>query len=538
MWKIRSQPSRVAPASRPQGVVGQAKHRLFSPFQRFPPRHLWVQGGLLAGVGVLLGLSLAPAPTGWMAWGAIAPLWTSTVAVPTRKQAAFLGGCWGIGYHGAALFWLFGLHPLTWLGMPWVASLTVTTLAWGVATLWGACLPMVWAASLRWIGPALGNFSRIAIGTALWCGLEWLWSLSPLWWTDIANSQSPHNTSILHLSQLSGPIAITLALASVNGAVAEAWLSRQRKFLGVAIALCLAFHGLGWKLAQAPLASQPAERLSIGMIQGNIPTRFKLSSAGIDQSIETYRQGYETLAAQKVDAVLLPEGALPWLWGQSFGQERALVAAVRAAKVPLWAGTFVPKGEGYTQSLLSLGASGEVLSQYDKAKLVPLGEYLPFESVLAPILRRLSPLRMGMVAGSSHQVFETPFGRAIVGICYDSVFPELFRAQAAAGGQFILSIANNDPYSDRMMAQHHALDVMRAIESDRWLVRVTNTGLSATIDPRGRTLWKSAIDEHVTHVAAIERRRTQTLYVRFGNWMLPAIVFGSIGIAWKMRIDA
>jgi apolipoprotein N-acyltransferase len=538
LWKIHLQPPSTPTAARPKRLSSRVKYHLFSSFQRFPPLHLWLKGGFLVAMGMVLGLSLAPESSWWIAWGAIAPLWMFIVTASTRRQAAFWGCCWGVGYHGAALFWIFGLHPLTWLGIPWAASLTITTLAWIVVTLWGACLPMAWAMGLRWVGSTLGPFSRVILGTTLWCGLEWLWSLSPLWWTDIANSQSPHNIAILQLSQLSGPLSITFALMVVNGAVAEAGLSRQGRLLGVAIALCLGLHGLGWGLAQVSLGGSSADRLSIGMIQGNIPTRFKLSPAGIRQSVETYRQGYETLSTQKVDAVLLPEGALPLLWGQSLGREESILTAVKMAKVPLWAGTFVPKGEGYTQSLLNLSGEGAVTSQYDKAKLVPLGEYLPFESVLAPILRRLSPLRMGMVAGSSHQAFETPFGRAIVGICYDSVFSELFRAQAAAGGQFILSIANNDPYSERMMAQHHALDVMRAVESDRWLVRATNTGLSAVIDPHGRTLWKSPVNEKVTHIAEIERRRTRTLYVRIGNWLLPGMVLWSMGIGFKTRTKA
>jgi apolipoprotein N-acyltransferase len=86
------------------------------------------------------------------------------------------------------------------------------------------------------------------------------------------------------------------------------------------------------------------------------------------------------------------------------------------------------------------------------------------------------------------------------------------------------------------MSQHHALDVMRAIESDRWLVRVTNTGLSAVIEPHGQTLWKSLKDQHVTHVANIERRKTQTLYVRFGNWLLPVMVVWSLGIGLSARV--
>jgi apolipoprotein N-acyltransferase len=524
--------------------VSRFKSTLY-PAQRFLPvsiRRFWprnintgLRGGLLAVGGMLLGLSLAPAPSWWIAWGAIAPLWILCIQSPTRKQAAFWGGCWGAGYHGAALSWIFGLHPLTWLGIPWATSLTITTLAWGFVTLWGAFLPILWAIGLQSLSPMLSNISRIIIGATLWCGLEWLWSLSPLWWTDLANSQSPHNVAILHLSQLTGPIAITLSLMLVNGAIAEAWLSRQGKGAVVAIALGLSLHILGWGLAQGNLSPNPASTISIGMIQGNLPTRFKLSPPGVKKSVEIYRQGYETLVAQGVDAVLLPEGALPLLWRQSLGREQPILDAVRAKQVPLWVGTFVPKGDGYTQSLLSLNPNGTVLSQYNKVKLVPLGEYLPFEAVLAPILRRLSPMRMGMVPGSPHQHFDTSLGRAIVGICYDSVFSELFRAQAAAGGQFILSIANNDPYNDRMMAQHHALDVIRAVESDRWLVRVTNTGLSAVIDPHGQTLWKSAINQQMTHIATIERRNTQTLYVRFGNWLLPLMGVWSIGIGFKAR---
>jgi apolipoprotein N-acyltransferase len=341
--------------------------------------------------------------------------------------------------------------------------------------------------------------------------------------------------AILHLSRLAGPIAITLSLMLVNGALAEAWLNRQGKGWLGAIALGLSLHILGWGVAQGNLSPKPTATLSIGMIQGNLPTRFQLSPLGIKKSVEVYRQGYEAMAAQGVDAVLLPEGALPLLWRQSLGREQPILDAVRDKQVPLWVGTFVPKGEGYTQSLLSLAPNGTILSQYNKVKLVPLGEYLPFESILAPILRRLSPMRMGMVPGSAHQQFDTPLGRAIVGICYDSVFSELFRAQAAAGGQFILSIANNDPYSYRMMAQHHALDVIRAIESDRWLVRVTNTGLSAVIDPHGQTVWKSTINQQVTHIATIESRQTQTLYVRFGNWLLPVMGLGSAGIWLKAR---
>ncbi len=167
-----------------------------------------------------------------------------------------------------------------------------------------------------------------------------------------------------------------------------------------------------------------------------------------------------------------------------------------------------------------MAGDGSTVSHYDKVKLVPLGEYIPFAAVLGQLVDRLSPLEAHLAAGRSEQVFETPWGRAIVGICYESAFPRHFRRQAAAGGEFILTASNNAHYSAAMPAQHHAQDVMRAIESDRWAARATNTGYSAFVSPRGQTLWISPLNEYALRVGTIERRQTRTPYVRWGDWLL------------------
>nr|MBA2750593.1 apolipoprotein N-acyltransferase [Tatlockia sp.] len=99
------------------------------------------------------------------------------------------------------------------------------------------------------------------------------------------------------------------------------------------------------------------------------------------------------------------------------------------------------------------------------------------------------------------------------------------------GGQFILSAANNAHYSPAMPAQHHAQDVMRAIESDRWAVRATNTGYSGIVDPHGKTEWISKLNTYQLHAATIYRRETKTLYVRSGDWlMLLLLTLSLIGL--------
>jgi apolipoprotein N-acyltransferase len=74
-----------------------------------------------------------------------------------------------------------------------------------------------------------------------------------------------------------------------------------------------------------------------------------------------------------------------------------------------------------------------------------------------------------------------------------------------------------------MADQHHAIDLMRAIETDRWAMRASNTGYSAVIDPHGQTRWISNLNEFAAHAHQVYRRNTQTLYVQFGNWLTPLL---------------
>jgi len=449
-------------------------------------------------------------------------------------MAIALGFAWGIGYHGAALAWITGIHPMTWLGVPWAASLAIALFCWAAVTLWGAALVALWAWGMTVVNRA---GSRILLGVALWCSLEWLWSHSPLWWTSLSYTQSPGNLVILHLGQLSGPLAVTAALVGVNGLIAEAILAtrNRRQWLGLAASLWVGLHFFGFMLYSHPLAQPPETALNVGIIQGNIPNEIKLFSIGGQQALAGYTTGYRALAKQGVDAILTPETALPFLWTGPQGTYSSFNQAILDEGVVAWIGAFGQRNGALTNSLFTILETGEIFSRYDKVKLVPIGEYIPLMPLLGRVVKRLSPLEAHLAPGSPLQVFDTPFGRAIAGICYDSAFSVRFQRQAAAGGQFILSAANNAHYSRTMPAQHHAQDVMRAIETDRWAVRATNTGYSGTIDPHGNTRWLSGINTYETHVATIYRRQTETLYVRRGDWLTPLLLVLAVGAAIAER---
>lgn len=83
--------------------------------------------------------------------------------------------------------------------------------------------------------------------------------------------------------------------------------------------------------------------------------------------------------------------------------------AVQEKGVVAWLGAFGDWGRSYTNSLFTLTGTGEVYSRYNKVKLVPIGEYIPFEQLLGDLIQRLSPLDEHQIAGSPNQVFDTPF---------------------------------------------------------------------------------------------------------------------------------
>jgi apolipoprotein N-acyltransferase len=507
---------------------------------------------LMALVGGLV-MSLAPAPLNWwgLAWIGLIPLWLAIVGlaldrVPRSRWAMLLPILlWSLAYHGISLSWITGLHPLTWMGMSWLASVAIVAFAWAFITFWGVASVGLWAGGMVWLCRlGIGPWGRVLGGTALWCLVETLRSQTALDWTALAYTQSPGNPVILHLGQLSGNLTVTAAIVAVNGLLAEAWRSRTesrrwwrrlpKNLTAAAIGLLVVAHIIGGWLYLKPLEDVAANALEVGIVQGNIPTREKLFATGIKQAFSNYDIGYRLLAKQGVDAVLTSEGAIPFSWQRR--KPTPLDAAIQELKTPMWLGSFGLVGDNQpTQRLFSLDHQGQIIGQYDKVKLVPLGESLPFEPILGKLIGRLSPLRAYLQPGAVGQRFETGYGLAAVGICYESAFPELFRVQIKQGAEFLITASNLDPYSEVLMAQHQAHDLMRSIEFDRWAVRATNTGYSGFIDPHGRVIWRSSPREWVAHAARIYRRQTLTPYAQLGNWFTPVLLLGTGGLIWRGR---
>jgi len=157
--------------------------------------------------------------------------------------------------------------------------------------------------------------------------------------------------------------------------------------------------------------------------------------------------------------------------------------------------------------------------RYDKIHLVPFGEYVPFRSVFsfaAGLTEAVGDFTHGtsrapLVAG------EHPLG---VFICYESIFPDEIRQLADQGAQVLVNISNDGWYGDSgAWAQHLNQARMRAVENNRWLLRDTNTGLTASIDPYGRVVAKLPRKTRATLAAPYSLIGTKTFYTEHGDWL-------------------
>jgi apolipoprotein N-acyltransferase len=191
--------------------------------------------------------------------------------------------------------------------------------------------------------------------------------------------------------------------------------------------------------------------------------------------------------------------------------------------------TVVPLGLGpseITNSAVVVDPEGREILQYDKMHLVPFGEYVPawaFPDKIGKITAEVG----NFVPGTSYGVAQTPEGTIGIFICYEDIFPQLVRRIALTGAQVLVNISNDAWYGDSAAAfQHLEMARFRAIENRRYLLRATNDGITALIDPYGRVEKRIARHRTMVLPANFSYCRGQTFYTKRGDvfaWLCAAL---------------
>ena len=238
--------------------------------------------------------------------------------------------------------------------------------------------------------------------------------------------------------------------------------------------------------------------------------------------------------------VIFPEMPAPfYFWDDSFTRPFAEGIAQKTNSYFLTGIiAFVP-GSNHTQPLNSeilLDPTGRPVSQYDKMHLVPFGEYVPLKNWLW-FADNLTAEVGDFVPGDRVVVSTLPSGRLSGLICYEAIFPNLVRQFAREGAEVLVNISNDGWYgSSSARDQHLLMARMRAIENARYLLRATNTGITAVIRPDGRIAAQISPDQPGVLEANWAFQSRKTIYTRYGDWfpiLSSVLTLLALAAAWR-----
>jgi apolipoprotein N-acyltransferase len=417
-----------------------------------------------------------------------------------RLKPAFAVGWWfGFGYFLSGLWWIGGALLVEADDFAWALPLAVVGVPLLLAFFYGLATAL---ARLMWSS----NIGRIAAIAFAFAVAEWLRGIlfTGFPWNAVGYAAMPVPLLMQSVSVvgMDGINALTVFVFAIPALLA----GRRHLRVGFALAalIVLAHAGFGYvRLITSPL--ETGKYLDVRIVQPSVDltekwdasVRDRIFSTMLAMSSQEPQPGHP-----KPQLVIWPETSVPFLFTE---RPEALVAIgdMLGEGQMLMAGAVREEGAAnqadasrYYNSVVAIDDRGEIVDAVDKVHLVPFGEYLPF----AGLLRRLGIEQfvagpMNLFPGNERHAIEVPGGaKALPFICYEVIFPEIVSVDAASS-QLIVNLTNDAWFGDTPGPyQHFRQAQVRAVENGLTMLRAANNGISAVVDPRGRTLEALAVD--------------------------------------------
>lgn len=529
---------------------------------------LWVAAAASAGLLELPFPLAGPMPP-WrslFAWIALVPLiWavlsSSNTARPHSLRRSFLLSYFcGVLWYCGNCYWVrdtmmrYGDMPTGAPSLLLIGFSLVLGLYFG---LFGLALAVVRRAS---------NSSRIALAVApmFWTALELAASrITSVPWDQLGYSQID-NAVVTQLAPWTGVYGISFVLVATNALIAGTLLferKTERLASGIAGAALLLVGWTGIFVASpqsqgsvTAMLVQP--NLDVGSADAWLGAAWNGHMAEFTRLAEEECKSYitgipETGAPKKelncqassahADLVVWPESPAPFAEGDP-RLLQALTSVAHATQAPLVIGSVGMEYAAQEQvwrdynSTLVISKDGGRVGRYDKIHLVPFGEYVPFKDFLF-FARKLTGRVSEFTRGDERKVFRLNGHRYGVFICYEAVFADEVRQFARLGAEVLVNVSDDGWYGDTSAPwQHLNMARMRAVENRRWLLRDTNNGVTAAIDPYGRV--RQSIPRHQVDALPAEYgfRDEVTFYTAHGDVFAWACAILGIGIVgWAIR---
>ncbi len=511
-----------------------------SPARTLPHRYPALAALLL---GAAAACGFAPLELWWLTIAAFAA-WIALVhAAPTVRQALWRGWAFGVGHFTINDNWF--QHAFTFQDQMPHALGYIAPFA---LALYLAIFPAM-AAGLAWRvrRPRVDAAWVLAFGAA-WILTEWMrsWLFTGYAWDPVAVMWVPVQP-VAWLATLVG----TYALSGLTVAAAGALLLVPRKARAVPI-MAIAMVAIGAPLLsyRTPPAPSAADAPRLVVVQPNVPQDQRGESDQAMMLARLLRLSGVPGGAPRL--VMWPEGVIRdfieddypfWIYGDtSPWLTRTRMASVLGPRDMLLTGgtalQFDAKGDVTTasNSVFALDARGRIRGRYDKAHLVPYGEYLPMPWLLKPLgLSRLVPGDMDFAPGPGARTMAVPgFGGIGMQLCYEIIFSGQV-VDPAHRPRLIFNPSNDAWFGAWGPPQHLAQARLRAIEEGLPVVRATPNGISAVIAADGALL--GTVPHHVGGVVVvpIPPAHEATLFARLGNWAALLIGTALCIVAFALR---
>lgn len=437
------------------------------------------------------------------------------------------GLIYGLGYFGVGISWVqISIHQF---GLPVLAfSISVTILFVLVIALFPALT--VWCAE-RFFRVSR-RIKLLVVLPVWWVIFEWVrsWLFTGFPWLTVGYSQI--DSPLSGVGTVTGLYGISLLTAVSAGVAALLWLERQAA-LNLALLILIPAWAGAFLLKSINWTQPEGSLIEVALVQGNVPQEVKWLPSHKQQTLDLYSDLSAPFWGVS-DLIIWPETALPGFAHELMDYLGSLKRQSETSGSDILIGLPVadPQTGEYFNAVISLGPDREKgMSIYRKRHLVPFGEYLPWEKLLDPVLDFLHIPMSRFSSGDAQQaLIQTTNYQVGVSICYEDVFGE----EVITGlpeADFLVNVSNDAWFGDSLAPhQHLEMARMRALETGRYLVRATNTGISAIIDQKGRVIDRAPQFEAASLASSIRAYSGATPYVAFGN--LPVVILCFITVAW------
>lgn len=455
------------------------------------------------------------------------------------RRAALWGFLASLAAHTAVIHWIYVVTVVYGNAAPIVGVVAPVLLACYCA-LFAGVFAATWSLLAR-----RGLDSPLA-AAAIWTALDLLrsWEFP---WATLGYAQH-ENPLLLPLAAFGGVYALSFVCALGGAGIAASVRGGApgRVRAGAAWLGVLAAHLLG-ALAPDPGPGPDAPTVRVAVLQGNIDQGVKWNRSLAEETLRIYESLSREAALAGAQLVVWPETAVPGAVEGNAELRVRLANLARETGAELVIGgvglTLDANGrpERFFDSGFLFSAEGTLVDRYDKTKLVPFGEYVPFRPLLGLFISSVASGATSLDVSAGEAVRALDLGRdglrAGVVVCYELLFPDLVRRFAADGGELLLAITN-DAWYGRTGAPYQflAMTALRSAESGLFTARSANTGVSGFIDGRGRVRETTPIFEREFRVMDVPRHpspRTATFYVRHGDVFAIACWLAWAGLALR-----